>query len=331
MAIDYLRLADCLRTKLMSTLQAKYRLFCQGQAQLSVFAQPWWLDAVCGDAGWDVLLWEPEHQIQAALPYRKVKKWGLVRLEMPVLTPFFPLTIVNRQPSDAHQRLSFQKKAIEALLYNLPNHDFHELRLGPETEYMLPFYWHGYELQERYTYRIYPNESYTPSAQARKNIRKAKDLGLQIGDLESTDLLLDIVRSPFERKKLPCPYSNEVLLRTVEAIQRHNAGFLLQAKDREGRVVSAGACVFDSKICYLILGSSTEEGRKQNAEYLLYEACIKKAHSLGLIFDFEGSMLEPIEARNRSFNANPVRYTQLRRYGQRHSIAMAIKRILGKR
>lgn len=314
----------------MSTLQEQYRLFCQEQAQLSVFAQPWWLDAVCGEAGWDVVVWKPEHRIQAALPYSKIKRWGLMRFEMPALTPFFPLSIVNPQASDTYQQLSFQKKAIGSLLSSLPKHDFHELRLSPETEYLLPFYWQGYALQERYTFRIYPSDGYVPSAQARKNIRKAEELGLEIGDLESIELLLRIVRAPFERKKIPCPYSKEVMLRAIEAIQRQNAGFLLQAKDSKGQVVAAAACVYDSRCCYLILGSSTEEGRKQNAEYLLYDACIKKARTMGLIFDFEGSMLEGIEARNRSFNAHPVRYTQVQRQGRRHSFVMGLKGLLRK-
>jgi hypothetical protein len=167
----------------MSTLKEQYRLFCQEQAPLSVFAQPWWLDAVCGEAGWDVVVWKPEHRIQAALPYSKIKKWGLMRFEMPALTPFFPLSIVNSKTSDTYQKLSFQKKAIGALLSSLPMHDFHELRLSPETEYLLPFYWQGYALQERYTFRIYPSDGYVPSAQARKNIRKAEELGIEIGDL----------------------------------------------------------------------------------------------------------------------------------------------------
>lgn len=309
----------------MTKFQDRYRTFCAEQTDLSVFAQPWWLDAVCGENGWEVQLWNTNDQIQAALPYRKVKKWGLTRFEMPPLSPFIPLMIVNRHPSDMHQQLSIQKKGIEALLRGLPSCHAHVLRLSPETDYVLPFYWHGYALQTRYTFRIYPTENHVPSAQARKNIRKAEELGLRIEDLESTEALLRIIEAPFERKKMQSPYSRETIARVVEAIRERGAGFLLQAKDKEGRVVSAAACVCDSQACYLILGSSTEEGRRQNSEYLLYDACIKKALSMGLIFDFEGSMLEGIEARNRTFNAVPVRYTQVQRFGLGYSILLGLK------
>jgi hypothetical protein len=314
----------------MSAFQSRYRAFCAEQTDVSVFAQPWWLDAVCGADGWDVQLLEAAGQIQAALPYRKVKKWGLTRFEMPPLTPFFPLMVLNRQPSDRQQQLSTQKKAIEALLSGMPKSHAHALRLSPETEYALPFYWHGYALQERYTFRIFPEESYVPSAQARKNIRKAQELELRIEPLESTEALLQIVQAPFKRKKIKSPYTNEVIRRVADEIQHRGAGFLLQAKDKDGRVVSAAACVLDSRVCYLILGSSTEEGRRQNAEYLLYDACILKAQSMGLIFDFEGSMLEGIESRNRSFNAKPVRYTQVQRNGLWYSLLLGIKGCLGR-
>ena len=314
----------------MSKSQDSYRVFCAEQTDLSVFAQPWWLDAVCGETGWEVQLWQTDNQIQAALPYRKVKKWGLTRFEMPPLTPFFPLMVVNRQPRDMHQRLSLQKKGIEALLSGLPSCHAHELRMSPETEYVLPFYWHGYALQTRYTFRIFPNENHVPSAQAKKNIRKAEELGIGIEELESTEALLQIVQAPFERKRIKSPYSNEVLRRAIDEIKSRGAGFLVQAKDKEGRVVSAAACVSDSQACYLILGSSTEEGRRQNSEYLLYDACIKKAQSMGLIFDFEGSMLEGIEARNRAFNARPVAYTSVQRFGPRYSFLLGLKGLLGR-
>jgi len=314
----------------MSTFQDRYRVFCAEQTNLSVFVQPWWLDAVCGEAGWQVQLWLNANKIEAALPYFKVQKWGLTRFEMPPLTPFFPLLVVNRQTSDMYQRLSAQKKGIQALLNGLPEFHAHELRLSPETEYVLPFFWNGYALQQRYTYRIFPDASYLPSAQAKKNIRKAEELGLQIEELDSTEVLLQIVNTPFERKKIKSPYSGVVLGRVVNEIRSRGAGFLLQVKNRQGRVVSAAVCVCDSRVSYLILGSSTQEGRQQNAEYLLYDACIKKSLSMGLIFDFEGSMIEGIEARNRAFNARPVRYTQVQRHGQKYSLLMGMKRLLGK-
>ena len=39
------------------TNKEKYDIFCQ-KIYISVFSQPWWLDAVCGEENWDVYVVE---------------------------------------------------------------------------------------------------------------------------------------------------------------------------------------------------------------------------------------------------------------------------------
>ena len=39
------------------------------EKNLSIFCQPWWLDAVCGERNWDVVILEEPDGIVAALPY----------------------------------------------------------------------------------------------------------------------------------------------------------------------------------------------------------------------------------------------------------------------
>ena len=46
----------------------KYCDFCS-QEPISVFSQYWWLDAVCEDNNWDVILYEKGGQIVASFPY----------------------------------------------------------------------------------------------------------------------------------------------------------------------------------------------------------------------------------------------------------------------
>ena len=56
------------------TDKEKYRLLCETTNNIPIFSQAWWLDAVCGETNWDVILIEERNQIVAAMPfYRPLK------------------------------------------------------------------------------------------------------------------------------------------------------------------------------------------------------------------------------------------------------------------
>ena len=54
----------------------KYRLLCEQEKTIPVFNQAWWLDAVCGEANWDICLVEKGGQIFASMPYYMKHKYG---------------------------------------------------------------------------------------------------------------------------------------------------------------------------------------------------------------------------------------------------------------
>ena len=63
----------------------KYRLFCDGNSDVPIFCQPWWLDTTAGDA-WDVCIVEANNSIVASLPYSITNKLGFTSLSQPPLT-----------------------------------------------------------------------------------------------------------------------------------------------------------------------------------------------------------------------------------------------------
>ena len=50
------------------TNKEAYRLFLAKEA-VSVYNQPWWLDAVCGPENWDGGLYRRGEELLAAMPY----------------------------------------------------------------------------------------------------------------------------------------------------------------------------------------------------------------------------------------------------------------------
>ncbi len=54
--------------KIVMSNKDKYRLLCNTEKNIPIFSHDWWLDTVCGEKKWDVLLIEQKGRIQATLP-----------------------------------------------------------------------------------------------------------------------------------------------------------------------------------------------------------------------------------------------------------------------
>ena len=56
-----------MKRNLLMTNKEKYRKFCQKEKDIPIFSKDWWLDSVCGENGWDVVLFEKGGEIWAYL------------------------------------------------------------------------------------------------------------------------------------------------------------------------------------------------------------------------------------------------------------------------
>jgi hypothetical protein len=98
--------------------------------------------------------------------------------------------------------------------------------------------------------------------------------------------------------------------------------------DQNGVVYSVGMGFFDQKTLYMVLGSSDPELRAFGPEYLMYHDMIGFAMEKGLVFDFEGSMMENIEIRNRSFGAKQVPYLSVSFSSRSYRMLRSIRSML---
>jgi hypothetical protein len=62
--------------------KVKYIEFCKNE-NIPVFSQYWWLDAVCDENNWDVILIERGGEIWVSMPYFIEKKYGFTIIRMP--------------------------------------------------------------------------------------------------------------------------------------------------------------------------------------------------------------------------------------------------------
>lgn len=70
----------------MNSNKDKYRHLLETEKTIPIFSRDWWMDAVCGEDNWDVLLVEKNGEIVASMPYYIHKKYGLTVITQPTLT-----------------------------------------------------------------------------------------------------------------------------------------------------------------------------------------------------------------------------------------------------
>ena len=104
------------------------------------------------------------------------------------------------------------------------------------------------------------------------------------------------------------PYSKDFVKRLDNLCEEHNARKIFFAQDENGITHAAIYIVWDENSAYYLMGSSDPDLRNSGANgFCMWEA-IKHAAKVTKRFDFEGSMIEPIERLFRGFGAIQMPY-----------------------
>lgn len=291
-----------------------------------LFQEPWWLDAVAPGA-WVSLEVRRGQELAARMPIVLRRKYGFRIIRQPPLTPTLGPWIGPGGGSVAKQ-LSEQKKLFNELIDQLPRWDYFQVNFNHRISNWLPFYWRGFEQTTLYTYILQDTSKLDRiwrglQESVRRNIRSAeKQLSIR------TDLpvsaFLDLAELTFARQGQNLPFKRSLFCRIDEACAVRGARQVFFAEDAERRLHAAIYLVIDSEYVYYLLGGADPQLRSSGAQNLLFWEAIKFASETGRRFDFEGSMIEPIERVFRAFGAVQVPYLQV--YGAR-PVAKAVLQV----
>lgn len=293
-----------------------YRELCETESTIPLFSQAWWLDAVAGD-DWDVVLTTSGQQVIGALPFVVRKKWGFCFLTQPKLTQTLGPWVRPVQKSYT-KRLAYEKNVLSELADALPECDHYAQNWHCDRQNWLPFYWRGASQTTRYTYRLamqVGKEQLWKNLQqnVRGDIRKARDrVGVEVRQ-GTLDEFLVLNRMVFERQNQPIPYTREFVATLDAAASERNARDCLVAVDPEGRFHAGAYIVRCGNTAYYLMGGGDPELRNSGATSLvLWEAICRQPDAVE-VFDFEGSMIEPIERFFRAFGAVQTPYFHVSR------------------
>lgn len=283
------------------------------QDRIPIFFHSLWMETVCGD-DWDVVIYEVNNQIVAAMPYHIKKKYGIKAFINPKLTPYQgPWMLIPKDVSKTESKQSWIKKATKSLLNDLPSCDYFKVRCQPKFIDLQPFMWEGYQNKVCYTYQIASQSAEKVkkglSAKTRNQIKSAsKELTIQESD--DTGLFLELVTETFHRQGLSVALGKDVYRNIFNTFYPLGKAKIRLGINDQGRPVAGIMTVSDSQFTYYLASGKSKSAHSGAVAMLIYDAICNSIKE-GKTFDFEGSDIESIESFFRSFGGELTPYYQI--------------------
>ncbi|MFW5793798.1 MAG: GNAT family N-acetyltransferase [Bacteroidota bacterium] len=286
----------------------EYRRICR-ELNMPLFASPFWLDLVCGNDKWDVVLTKKGDKVSGVLPYF-FKRKGFIG--MPPLTPYMGPIIFYPKDMKYSKRLSHEHQVLQELIERLPGFRFYNQRLHYSLQNWLAYYWDNYKQTTKYTYLLEDISNLEAvfagfKSNVKRNIRKAEDQ-FSVRPLKSKE-----IRDYYAiiKKNRKPNYSEDFLYRLIKGCDEENCGKTFAAFDRNKQLFACVFIVWDKESAYYILGTRNSDVQTQQAMSLILWESIRYLSGRVKVFDFEGSMIEPIERYFRTYGSKQQSYFQI--------------------
>jgi hypothetical protein len=283
------------------------------EKSIPIFSRAWWLDATAGESGWDVSIVEKDGRVHASMPYVMRRRVGLKILTQPALTQTLGPWL-RQGDAKYSKRLKQQKDLLEGLIVQLPEFQHFAQNWHYSQRNWLPFFWNNFTQSTLYTY-ILPDISNSEKVwgelqdNIRGDIRKAVNrFNIRVRDDLSVTDFIALNRLVFERQGMKVPYSEVFVKNLDQACASQNASKIFIAEDERGRRHAGVYLIWDENSAYYLMGGGDPELRNSGATSLCMWEAIKFAATVTKRFDFEGSMLEPVERFFRAFGAIQTPY-----------------------
>jgi hypothetical protein len=174
-----------------------------------------------------------------------------------------------------------------------------------------PFIWRKYKVIPNYTYRLNLNNSIenlvgNMSPQRRNELKKGEKDGILVRRNFDNELVLSVINKTFDRKELKV--STNILRRILFDFANESNSYSFVAFKNE-RPIATAFCIYDNDVVYYLLGGYDNFNKHQSAGAMCVWNSVLHAKEIGKsVFDFEGSMLKPVERYFRDFGGELSTY-----------------------
>ncbi|NCD22577.1 MAG: GNAT family N-acetyltransferase [Spartobacteria bacterium] len=273
------------------------------QAHGCVFDTSRWTE-IFGPALRRIGIYDAGDRLRGGFCFYEQRKLGLRILRNPPYTPqigpFF-----EPQANSPSTRTDERRAVAEAMAEYLAGAGAALVSLGLSVGWTdcLPFFWRGWKVVPHYTYRMplagtEDDLAQRPSKQLRKHLRSLAVPEVAVAPLADAADMVALVQETFARQGMDLPpYTREILAAFPVADDAYGCEIRVA-----GRVLAARYVIHDGATAFAIMGGHRRDERYNDAGALASWQTVLEARRRGLAtFDFEGSVIPPIERFYRGF------------------------------
>jgi hypothetical protein len=279
----------------------KYASLIASQKNISVFENPWWMDATAGNENWDVWINE---QSKSAFVFHFKKKYFQKALLPAILTPYQSNGSTDKTFYNTINNFDF----IEFNVKDFSKMEMNEL-LKNNFDCTLK---HTRILDVKDVATIYANYKSSLKRQIQKAEKK-----LTVIENEKLEVVYAVIEQVFQRQKKATPFSFLQLKKLDDAAAKNSSRNFWVAYNDYQQPCAALYVVFDSTCCYCIIGGIATAHKDSGAMCLLYHTAIQFASTKGNELDFCGSTIPSIDKFFSTFGAVKKDVLVINKYNNR--------------
>jgi len=287
----------------------EWNSFVDSSPQGSVFCYYEWLEFSTKN-DFQILVYKENGRITAGMP---LPFYSTGKIGLPPLTQKMGVLFEDFSNTKYVTRLEKEKKIIYEFIDVLKREKkSYSMNFDWHFDNWLPFYWRGYEQTTRYTYVIdFSSKTLDQIWQdmddrTRNSIRKAEKSLLRISKTNDVKRFYEINKMTFERQKMEIPYSLEYVQKIYETFKDNISIF--EAADSNGNIHAMNFYIADNRSVYYLMSGADPDFRSSGAQNKIHWEAIKHFYGKVKYFDFEGSMIENVEANFRKFGGVQKQY-----------------------
>ncbi len=285
--------------------------FIADSPQYSIYLNSWYLDSL--NKKYKILVAKNETgEIQGGIVLMKNE---LKMYSNPLLCKYLGICFKNFKGNE-YTAESARRDVLNELLSVLKKYKTFDYTFHPAYKNWLNFYWMGYNMRINYTYRIdfgkFTLEQIRERfhGKLRSEIKYAEKQGYLFQKDIPFDLFYEVLHLTYKRQGGPIPYKKIFLKSWYERLHEKKAVDLFGVFNGDTCMAVAGILKDDQTANFLFNGINHLEVQRAANEYLVHEI-INFYSDQTNIFDFEGSMLKPVESFYRKFGGELTPYYRI--------------------
>jgi Acetyltransferase (GNAT) domain len=253
----------------------------------TLFHQEWWLEIASGGA-FGIAEVRVSGRTVGRLPYALRRRLGFKTIYMPPITHVLG-PAVEEGAGGANTRFLNRLMVTRELIRMLPTMVVRQ-KLHREMPDTLAFQAEGFKTTVLFTHEIAPaahEELWKNMRDKTRNVIRRAQESLTVVPLDDVDAFLHFYHQNVISKGRSNLIDRATCRALIAACQQRGCGQILSARGADGALEAAIFIAWDAKIVHYLMSSRARSSHNGAVSLLLWEA-MKKASSLGLIFDFDG-------------------------------------------